>query len=70
MESLVPELTDESVMQRYCVKSKGWCFIAVIPDDLETMEANIEVMRAAAQRRYPVQLPSQFLWVHAGLEQT
>jgi len=68
-DNIVKELTDESVMQRECHKQPGWCIIAVIPDDPDTMEENVETFRAVAGRRYPPTIPARFLWLHAGKQE-
>jgi hypothetical protein len=65
--ALVPELSDEGLMQRHCSSDKdGWCIILCVPDDPEKMEDAVETFRKAALRRYPVHIPVRFVWLHGG----
>jgi len=69
LSSLIPEVSDEGVMNRECGKggkAKTWCFILIMPDDIEVFEDNLEIMAKVAGRRYPVSIPHRFLWIHGG----
>jgi len=68
--NLVPELHAENVMQNECVKQAGtWCFVAILPDDPDTITEGIEVMRQVAGRRFPPHIRSKFVWLHAGKQE-